>query len=313
MKFEATREGFGRGLLQAGKKDASVVATSGDLNDSTHVDEFRNAFPERFVQAGISEQNMVAMAAGLSMTGKVVFATSFGAFLPPRCLDQIRVSIALNNANVKLVATHCGVSTGEDGANAQMLEDIAVMRALPNFTVIVPCDAVEARKATLAAAREKGPFYLRLGREKTQVVTSERDAFRAGKANVLREGSDVAIVACGIEVPFALQVAQKLKKQIDCKVINLHTIKPIDEKAIEKAAKECGCIVTAEEHQIMGGMGSAVAEVVARKRPVPIEFVGVKDCFGESGNAKELLEKYGLTQKFIEKAVRKAMERKREK
>lgn len=308
----ATRDGFGAGLLEAGKRDERVVATSGDLNDSTHVNEFRDAFPERFVQAGIAEQNMVAMAAGLSMTGKVVFATSFGAFLPPRCLDQIRVSIALNNANVKIAATHCGLTTGEDGANAQMLEDIAIMRSLPNFSVVVPCDAVEARKATLAAAAMKGPFYLRLGREKTIIFTREKDTFRIGRANVLRDGSDVAIIACGVEVAFALQAAEKLKKKIDCKVINLHTIKPIDEKAIEKAARECGCIVTAEEHQVHGGMGSAVAEVVAKKHPAPIEFIGVNNHFGESGKASQLLEKFCLTQKFIEKAVLRAVERKGE-
>ncbi len=306
----ATRDGFGQGLLQAARLDKSVVALSGDLNDSTRVDVMAKEFPTRFIQAGIAEQNMVAMAAGLSISGLVPFAASFGAFMPCRCFDQIRVSVALSNLNVKLAATHCGLTTGEDGGNAQVLEDIALMRSLPNFTVIAPADAKQACEATLAAAKLNGPVYLRLGREKTPTVT-DKQAFAVGKAQVLCEGRDVAVIACGGEVAQSLQAAESLlKKGIKARVINMHTLKPIDEAAIIKAARECGAIITAEEHQLNGGLGDAVAQVVARNAPVPMEFVGVADRFGQSGTGQELLDAYGLTARFIEKAALKAIARK---
>ncbi|MEK6924191.1 MAG: transketolase C-terminal domain-containing protein [Candidatus Micrarchaeota archaeon] len=311
MLEESTREGFGRGLAEAGEADARVVALTGDLNDSTKVEAFAKKFPGRFVQAGIAEQNMVAMAAGLAIAGKVPFAASFGAFLPARCFDQIRVSVALSNLNVKLAATHCGVTTGEDGANAQMLEDIALMRSLPNFTVIAPCDGEEARKATVAAASIAGPMYLRLGRERVPHV-SGNGAFTIGKAVTLHEGSDVAIIANGVEVAQALEAAKALAaKGVSARVINLHTIKPLDENTLVKAAAQCGCVVTAEEHQLQGGVGSAVAELLAERRPTPIEMVAVRSKFGESGKPAELLKKFGLDAKGIERAALRALARRK--
>lgn len=311
LEAESTREGFGRGLVEAGRADARIVALTGDLNDSTKVDAFARKFPARFVQAGIAEQNMVTMAAGLAVAGKVPFAASFGAFLPARCFDQIRVSVALSRLNVKLAATHCGVTTGEDGANAQMLEDIALMRSLPNFTVIAPCDGEEARKATMAVAKMVGPAYLRLGREKVPHA-SGNGVFTIGKAVILREGNDVAIIANGVEVAQALEAAKALAaKGVSARVINLHTIKPLDEKTLVKAALQCGCVVTAEEHQLQGGVGSAVAELLAEKRPTPMEIVAVRGKFGESGKPAELLKKFGLDAKGIERAALRALARRK--
>ncbi len=304
---EATRDGFGHALAELAEKDERIVGLSGDLNDSTRLDWMKEKFPNRFIQAGIAEQNMVGMAAGLSLSGLLPFAATFGAFML-RAADHIRVSVAFSNLNVKLVATHCGVTTGEDGGNAQVLEDIAFFRSLPNMRVIVPCDSLEAGKATKAIAAVQGPAYLRLGREKTPILTTDATPFSIGKAEVFADGSDVAIIACGVEVFEALKAAKELDKQhISARVINLHTIKPIDEKTLVQAAKECGAIVTAEEHQIHGGLGSVVAEVIAQRYPVPMHFVGVADRFGESGKGPELLKKFGLTSDFIAQAAKEVV------
>lgn len=306
--MEATRDGFGKAVLALAEQNERIVGLSGDLNDSTRLDWLKEKFPSRFIQCGIAEQNMVGMSCGLSLSGLIPFAATFGVFML-RAADHIRISVAFSNLNVKLVATHCGVTTGEDGGNAQVLEDVAFFRALPNFTVIVPCDALEARKATRAAAEIVGPAYLRLGREKTAVVTAQETPFSVGKAEVFADGSDCAIIACGVEVYEALVAAKKLAEQnISVRVINLHTIKPIDENAVVKAARECGAVVTAEEHQVHGGMGSAVSEVLVQHYPVPMRFVGVQDKFGESGKGIELLKHYGLSSEFISNAVKQVVE-----
>lgn len=308
--MEATRDGFGKQLLELAQKDEKIVGLSGDLNDSTRLDWLKEKHPEKFIQCGIAEQNMVGMSAGLALAGLTPFAATFGAFML-RAADHIRVSVAFNNLNVKLVATHCGVTTGEDGGNAQVMEDLAFFRSLPNFAVLVPCDALEARKATAAAHKHAGPVYLRLGREKTATITSQETPFEIGRAQVFREGSDVAIVACGVEVYEALLAAKELeRKKISACVINCPSIKPLDEKTFVAAAKECGALVTAEEHQVHGGLGGAVSEVLAQKQPTPIEFVGMKDSFGESGTGGELLRKYGMAGADIMKAAEKAVKRK---
>ena len=307
---EATRDGFGKQLVELAENDSKIISLSGDLNDSVRLDWLREKHPEKFVQAGIAEQNMVGMAAGLSLAGFTPYAATFGAFMF-RAADHIRVSIAFNNLNVKLVSTHCGVTTGEDGGNAQVLEDIAFFRTLPNFTVLVPCDSLEARKATIVSNKLVGPVYLRLGREKTPIMTVNETPFEIGKAQVFREGSDVAIVACGIEVYQALVAARELeKKKISVRVINCPSIKPLDEKTILQAAKECGAIVTAEEHQVSGGLGGAVSELLSAKQPTPIEFIGMNDSFGESGTGMELLKKYGMGSLDIAKAAERAVKRK---
>lgn len=308
--MEATRDGFGKALVELAERNSRIIALSGDLNDSTRIDWLKEKFPEKFVQCGIAEQDMVGMAAGLSLVGFIPFAATFGSFML-RAADHIRVSVAFSNLNVKLAATHCGVTVGEDGGNAQVLEDIAFFRALPNLTVILPCDSLEAKKATFAASEIVGPVYLRLGREKTPLITTESSEFKVGEANVLMEGKDVAVIACGVMVSEALKAADELKKEgIDAAVINLHTVKPIDSGTIEKYAKKCGCVVTAEEHQVNGGMGSAVSEVLAKTFPVPQEFVGMQDCFGQSGKGIELLKKYGMAFPDIISAVRKVIKRK---
>lgn len=307
----ATRDGFGKAMLHLAETDSRIVGLSGDLNDSTKLDWLREKFPERFIQAGIAEQNMVGLAAGLSLAGFIPFAATFGAFMI-RAADHIRVGVAFSNLNVKLAATHCGVTVGEDGGNAQMLEDIAFMRSLPNMTVLVPADSVQAYAATVAAAKHVGPVYLRLGREKTPVLFPEGTSFEIGRAQVLAEGSDVALVACGGEVYQSLLAAELLKKEgIGAQVINCHSIKPLDSETLKKAAVECGAIVTAEEHQIHGGLGGAVAELLARTSATPMEFVGVNDVFGESGKGPELLEKFGLTAPYIVRAAKLAVGRKR--
>lgn len=309
--MEGTRDGFGKQIMELAEKDPKIICLSGDLNDSTRLDWLREKHPEKFIQAGIAEQNMVGMAAGLSLAGFTPYAATFGAFMF-RAADHIRVSVAFNNLNVKLVATHCGVTTGEDGGNAQVLEDIAFFRALPNFKVIVPCDSMEARKATIAANNVRGPVYLRLGREKTPVMTTLETPFEIGRAQLFRDGEDVAIIACGVEVYEALLAARELeKKKISARVINCPSTKPLDEKTILQAAKECGGVVTAEEHQVHGGLGGAVSETLAQKEPVPMEFVGVKDAFGESGQGNELLKKYGLSSSHIAKAAEKAVSRRK--
>ncbi|MBU1202236.1 MAG: transketolase family protein [Nanoarchaeota archaeon] len=309
-ELKSTRQGYGEALLEIGKDERIVVLTA-DLTESTKTDLFEKKYPERFLQCGVAEQNMVGMAAGLALSGKIPFASTFAAFIPNRALDQVRVSVCYNNANVKFGITHAGLTVGEDGATHQALEDIATMRVLPNMTVIVPCDYEEAKKATKEAAKITGPVYLRLGRSNIPIITNSNSSFKIGKAEILKTGKDVTIIACGIMVYEALIAAEELSKNgINAEVINCHTIKPIDEKMIVGSAKKTGALVSAEEHQVNGGLGSAVAEVLAKNSPTPMEFVGVKNVFGESGKSEELLKKYGLTHKEIITAAKKVIKRK---
>lgn len=306
-ELKATRDGYGEALLELGKTNPKVFALSADLADSTRALKFRDAYPNRYIEVGIAEQNLIGVASGLSVVGLIPFASSFGCFMI-RAADHIRVTVAYGNLNVKIVTTHNGVTTGEDGASAQMMEDLGFFCALPNMTVIVPADAHQAYMATLAAANHVGPLYLRLGREPMPSVTSKGDTFEIGKAHVLREGNDVTIVACGIMVAQALKAASSLQPQgISARVMNLHTLKPFNEDALVKAAKETGAFVTAEEHQLFGGLGSAVAQAVAKHHPIPIEYVAMPDTFGKSGKGRELMETYGLTAQAIAEAARRVM------
>jgi len=314
VKQVPTRNGFGEGLVEAARRDPNVVAICADLVESTRMQPFRDAFPERFVEVGVHEQFLVAMAAGMAYEGKVPFVASYAMFCPGRAWEQVRTTMCLNETNVKIAGAHAGVSVGPDGATHQAIEDIAIMRPIPNMTVIVPCDAAQTRKATLAVAAMHGPVYLRFGREKSAVVTTDATPFEIGKAQVFREGGDVAIIACGILVYNALVAASELSRDagIECLVLNNHTIKPMDGGAVVDVAKRCGTVVTVEEHQVAGGMGSHVAEILAANEPVPIEFVGVHDRFGQSGNPDELIEHYGMGVSAIKEAVRRALRRKRD-
>ncbi len=308
---KATRDGFGEGLLWLGDQNSDVVALTADLAESTRVLEFAKKYPERFVECGVAEQNMIGVAAGLALTGKIPFAASYATFSPGRSWDQVRVSVCYSQANVKIVGAHSGVSVGPDGATHQALEDIAITRVLPNLTVIQPIDSVEAYKATLAIGQMKGPAYLRLTREKTPVITSMESPFQVGKANILKEGKDVAVIGCGPILYNGLQAALELEKEgVNVLVINLHTIKPIDSETVLWAAKLCGSVVTVEEHQVNGGLGSAVAEELAKHYPVPIEMIGMQNSFGESGKPEELIEKYGMGAKSIKEAIKKVIKRK---
>ncbi len=313
QKPKATRDGFGEALVELGEMNKDVVVVSADLTASTRADWFKNKFPNRFFAVGVAEQDMFCTAAGLALCGKTAFTCTFGVFASGRAWDQLRVSICYMNLNVKIGATHGGISVGPDGATHQALEDITLMRALPNMKIIVPADSIQAKKATIAAANCLGPVYLRLGRSPVPYVTSENDDFQIGKIDVLKKGRDVVIIACGIMVYNALQASQILeKKGIKAGVLNAHTPKPIDEKAISEAAQEAGAIVTCEEHTVMGGLGGAVSEVVAKiGPPVPIEMVGTPDTFGESGEADELIKKFHLTAEDIVLAAQKAIKRKR--
>jgi len=308
-----TRHGFGDGLVVAGKEDSNVVALCADITESTRVSVFRKEFPERFVEVGIAEQNMMGLAAGMAMVGKIPFVASYAVFSPGRNWDQLRVSVCYSNANVKVVGAHTGVSVGPDGATHQALEDIAITRCLPNLVVIAPADYNETKKATIAAAKYKGPVYLRFAREKTPVFTTEETPFEIGKAYYLWESKkpEVVIIGCGPLLYNALIAAKELEKEgINVSVLNNHTIKPIDEEIIIEAAKKAGAVVTVEEHQIMGGMGSAVAEVLIKNNPVPMEFIGMNNSFGESGEPNQLIEKYKMGVKSIKEAVRKVISRK---
>ncbi len=306
-----TRDGFGRGLVDAGKKDPNVVVLCADLTESTRSLYFKETFPDRFVQLGVSEQSMASIAAGMAMAGKVPFISSYACFSPGRNWEQIRTTVALNNVNVKIAGAHAGVSVGPDGATHQMVEDIAIMRVMPNMRVMVPCDALETRKATLAAAALAGPTYLRFAREKSPIFTTEKTPFKFGRAETFRFGSDLTILACGPLVYEAIKAAEYLsKKGIEARVLNIHTIKPLDEKAIIQAAKETGAIVTVEEAQGAGGLGGGVAETLGRTVPTPLEIVGMPDRFGESGEPPELLEGFGLTAPFIAMAALRAFKRK---
>ncbi|MBN1870256.1 MAG: transketolase family protein [Candidatus Omnitrophica bacterium] len=307
-----TRDGFGRELVELSKDNEKIVVVSADLEDATRAEYFKDAYPERFFNVGIAEQDMVGMAAGLSLQGFIVFVNSFAVFLTNRAYDMIRLDVCYNNANVKMIASHAGVTVGEDGASAQCLEDFSLMRILPNLKVVCPVDATEARKATRAFVEEVGPMYMRTSRAAFPVITKEDDPFVIGKANVMREGGDATIIACGIEVSESLKAAEILEKEkINVKVVNMHTIKPIDTACIIQSAKETGAIVTAEEHQMIGGLGSAVAEVVVKNCLVPMAMVGVNDEFGQSGTPDELLKAFHLKDVDIAQAVRDCLKRKK--
>ncbi|KKW35964.1 MAG: Transketolase central region [Candidatus Giovannonibacteria bacterium GW2011_GWA2_53_7] len=308
-----TRQGYGEGLVEAGALNKEVVVLCCDLTESTRSNLFKEAYPERFVQMGISEQAMAGIASGMALSGKVPFISSYAAFSPGRNWEQIRTLIGLQNTNVKICGAHAGVSVGPDGATHQALEDIATMRVIPNMTVIVPCDVHEARKATVASASMQGPVYLRFARANSPVFTTTQTPFKIGKAEIYREGRDVTIIATGPILYEALKATEILSKKfkIEARVINCHTIKPLDEKTILSSAKECGAIVTCEEAQIAGGLGGAIAELLAERLPTPMERIGMKDCYGESGEPQELLEHFGLTAPAIVKAVQNVLKRKR--
>src|SRR3989338_885969 len=311
LESKATRDGYGLGLVKAGEQNERVMALSADLTESTRALAFAEKFPERFIQVGIAEQNLVTIASGLANYGKIPFISSYAAFSPGRNYEQIRTTVCINNVPVKIAGHHAGISVGPDGATHQMLEDIALMRALPNMVVIVPCDAVEAEKATLAAAINGKPTYLRFSREKSPVFTTAETPFEIGRALVLRRGKDVSLVGCGPLLYEALLAAEELSKAgIECEVINSHTVKPLDKNAIIESVKKTKAVVSIEEHQIAGGLGSAIAECLAENYPVPQEFVGMKDRFGESGTAAELIEKFGLNSNGIKTAVKKVITRK---
>ena len=308
----AMREVYGKTLVELGSENRDIVVLDADLSASTMTKYFAKEFPDRFYDCGIAEQNMVGIAAGLASSGKIPFASTFAVFLPGRCFDQVRVSIAQPSLNVKLVATHGGISVGEDGSTHQAVEDLSLITSLPGFTVIVPADGIETAQAVRTAASSHGPFYIRLPRLKTPILYGDDYKFEIGKASEMRPGSDVTITAIGIMVAMALDAAENLEKEgIDCRVVNMSTLKPVDETAIIKAAKETGAIVTAEEHLEHGGLASAVAQVLVNNSPAPVESVAVKDTYAESGTPAELLEKYGLTAGGIEQAVKKVFKRKR--
>ncbi len=304
IEQKPSRDGFGEGLVIAAEADDNVVGLCADLTESTRIQAFAEKFPERFIEIGVAEQNLATTAAGMALGGKIPFISSYATFSPGRNWEQIRTTICYNDVPVKIIGSHAGVSVGPDGATHQALEDMAMMRALPNMVVICPADWIEAKKATIAIAKNGKPSYMRLSREKVPTVTTEDTPFEIGKAQVYKEGKDATIIACGQMVYYALLASHELEKhKISVRVINCHTIKPIDKKTILLAAEETGAIVTVEEHQITGGLGGAVAEVISQDFPVPLKIIGVEDHFGESGEPNELLEKFGLTKENIIKAV----------
>lgn len=307
----STREIFGQTLLELGRENPDITVVGGDLNKSTFANLFGREFPDRFFDMGAAEQNIMSVAAGLAFSGKIPFANTFAVFGTGRPFDQIRVGIAQPKANVKIVCTHSGITVGEDGISAQSIEDIALMCALPGFTVIVPADAPEAAQAVREAARIEGPFYIRLSRSATPVIHGEGFQFKVGKADVMRSGSDVTIVACGVMVASALEAAEGLKAEgLECRVLNMATLQPLDEDAITRAARETGGIVTAEEHYKNGGLGSLVSLAVAQNNPVPIEIVA-QTRYAESGKPGQLLEKYGLAPADIRNAALRVIQRKK--
>lgn len=307
-----TRDGFGHGLVELGEKYDNVVAIGADVSGSVKTSYFQERFPERFISVGVAEQNATTVAVGLALSGKIPFFSSYSAFAAFRNADQIRVSICYNEANVKIGGGHSGLTVGPDGATHQSLEEVAFLRTLPNMTLICPADYEQAKKATIAIGEMVGPAYLRFGRPSVPMFTKPEDEFIIGKADILREGNDVSLVANGIMVWEALIAAEALKEKhgINAEVINCHTIKPIDEKALVESARKCGAMVTAEEHQVHGGLSGAVAEVLVKNHPIPMEFVGVKDTFGGSGEPFELMEIFGLTWKQIYASALLAIDRK---
>lgn len=333
VEMKAIRDGYGDGLVIAGEADKNVVVLCADLTESTRSQKFAEKWPDRFFEIGVAEQNMAAIAAGLGVSGKIPFISSYACFSPGRNWEQIRTTVAYNDSNVKIAGHHAGLMTGPDGATHEMTEDIAIMRAMPNTRIFVPCDAIEAKKATVAAAKLWGPTYIRFAREKTAVVTTEDTPFTPGKAEVFWHSSAIrqahggepgrttgsgqakkpqaVIFAAGVLVHYALLAAKELEKEkMPVAVVNVHTIKPLDEASIVEWAKKTGAVVTAEEHQVYGGLGGAVAEVLARKAPTPMEFIGLQNTFGESGVPKDLIDKYGMGIKDIKRAALKVIKRK---
>ena len=310
--WKPTRDGYGKGLLKLGQTNKDVVVLSADLTESTRANWFKEAFPDRFFTFGVAEQDMMSAAAGFALSGKIPFCCTFGIFASGRAWEQVRVSVAYMNLNVNIGGTHGGILVGQDGATHQAIEEITLMRLIPNMTVVVPCDTLEAERATVAACYTHGPVYLRLGREKLPFLTKESDEFTIGKAAIMEKGQDLTIIACGVMVYHAILACDMLKKEgINAGVINLHTIKPLDKKAILEAARTTGAIVTAEEHLLSGGMGSAVAEVLIEENPVPVEMVGIRDRFGESGAPWELMKHLHLMPEDIFAAAKKALHRKK--
>ena len=304
----ATRASYGKALVELGAENPDIVVLDADLSGSTQTKKFADVYPDRFFNAGIAEANMMGMAAGLAVSGKTVFASSFAMFASGRAYEIIRNSIAYTGANVKICATHAGVTVGEDGASHQCVEDLSLMRTIPGMTVLNPADDVSARALIKAAATYKGPVYIRLGRAAVPVIYEEGKKCEIGKALRVREGKDAAILATGIMVNEALQAAEMLAAEgIECRVVDVHTIKPLDKDEVVAAAKECGCIVTAEEHSVIGGLGSAVAETVCKEAPCRMAMIGVQDVFGQSGKPGELMEQYGLTAADIAKAVKNCL------
>jgi len=304
----AQRSYYGKALAYLAETNPNVVVLDADLADSTKTGDFKKVAPERFIECGIAEANMIGVATGLALSGKTAFASTFGVFASGRCWEQIRTSVCYPSANVKIVATHCGLSVGPDGATHQALEDVAIMRALPNMTVIVPCDAYEAYAATLAIAEHEGPCYMRMGRSAFPVLKEEGCKFTIGKADVVREGTDISIIACGQMVQTCTEAIDMLEKEgISVELVNMATIKPLDTAAVVATAKRTGAVITVEEHSIIGGLGSAVAECLSEEYPVPVRRIGTRDVFGQSGEADELLEKYNLTASDIASAVREVI------
>lgn len=313
IRLESTRNGFGKAMLELGRKNRDIVALSADLTESTRIHWFKKEFPDRFFSFGVAEQDMIGAAAGFALSGKIPFACTFGVFAAGRAWDQIRVSVDYMNLNVKIIGTHAGISVGEDSYTHQALEEITLMRVLPNMTMIIPCDSIESRKATIKAAERQGPVYIRLGRNPSPVITKESDVFEIGKGVLLKDGKDVTIVACGQMVYEAILAADTLLKQkIDARVINLHTVKPVDEGILIKAAKETGAVVTAEEHSLYGGLGGAVSEVLSQNYPVPVKMIGMTEC-SQSGAPQELFKCYNLTAEDIAKAAKTLLKTKRSK
>ncbi len=307
-----TRSGFGEGLKQLGQKNPNVVALCADLTGSLKMDAFKDENPDRFFQVGIAEANMIGMAAGMTVGGKIPFTGTFANFSTGRVYDQIRQSVAYSNKNVKICASHAGLTLGEDGATHQILEDIGMMKMLPNMCVVVPCDYEQTRQATIAIADHQGPVYLRFGRPVMPIITPETAKFEIGKADVLIEGTDVTVIACGHLVWKSIEAAKKLEAQgVSVELINMHTIKPLDVNAILRSVQKTGCVVTAEEHMINGGLGDSVAQVLIQNFLVPQEYVGVNDTFGESGNPMELMTKYGIDTDNVVEAALKAIKRKK--
>ena len=312
IKWKPTRDGYGDALVEMGAQDERIVVLGADLTDSTRAIWFAQKYPDRFIEFGIAEQNMLNAAAGLSLVGKIPWVSTYGVFVAGRAWDQIRTTTCYSNLNVKIAGAHGGISVGPDGATHQALEDVATRRVLPNMIVIVPCDYYETKKAIIWACKHVGPVYVRFGREPVPMVTEPEDPFIMGKANLINDGKDVTIANNGPLLYECMKAVQMLKeKGVSARLLNIHTVKPIDREAIAKAARETGAIVTVEEHQVIGGFGSAVAEAVVQTHPVPMRFIGIQDRFGESGSPEELFEEFGLTAKYIVAAVDQVLKAKK--